>query len=85
MEIHPLKNQIYLKLDEVRAGVLDTSSRMTAVESAEVLGVGEGIDNIKKGDRVFVKAWALDNVDYKGQKYVFCNLETNGILAIINE
>lgn len=85
MKIQPLKGIVYLKIDEAKAGVLDTSSRQSAVEFAEVLEVGEGITNIKKGDKVFVKSWALDQISHNDVKYFFCALDTNGILAIVRQ
>ena len=83
MIIQPLNNIIYIKIDEPKAGVLNTSSRPSAIEYAEVLDVGEGVSNIKKGDNIFVKAWAIDIINYQEKKYHFVNLETNGILAVI--
>lgn len=35
------------------------------------------------GDHVFVKAWAIDIINYQDKKYYFCNLDTNGVLAIV--
>lgn len=101
MIIEPRPNIVQLKIDDVKAGVLDTSSKQTAVEFAEVLAVGEEINEIcsstrhtgaqcmelhgkiKIGDKVFVKAWAIDIVTHNDIKYYFCNLDTNGILAIV--
>lgn len=85
MKIKPLGNQIYLKIEEAKAGVLNTSSRETAVEYAEVIEVGEGVKSVKKGDKVFVKAWSIDIINHNDKKYHFVNLDTNGILAIVNE
>lgn len=94
MKIKPLKNIIYLKLNQVKAGALDISSRESAVEYAEVLAVGgEEEDRIKdlvysqpilkKGDKVFVKSWAIDIITHEDEKYHFVNIESGGILAIV--
>lgn len=83
MKVKPLQNTVYLKIDEARAGVLDTSSRSSAVEYAEVLAIGEGVKSLKVGDKVFVKAWAVDIVDHGDKKYYFVNLDTNGVLAVV--
>ncbi len=83
MKIKPLKGIIYIKTDVPTAGDLLTVSRDSAVEFAEVLEVGEGITNIKKGDKVFVKAWAVDTVTHNDEIYRFVALETNGILAVV--
>lgn len=85
MKIEPLKNQIYLKMDKVSVGALDTSSYKSAIEFAEVLAVGKGVENIKKGDKVFVKGWAIDIITYKDITYHFVNIETGGVLAKVNE
>lgn len=85
MTITPLRNTIYLKIDSPKVGDLDMASRDTAVEYAEVISVGDGVTSLKKGDRVFVKAWAVDIVQHEDKKYYFCNLDTNGILAIIKK
>lgn len=83
MKIKPLKNIVYIKLEEVIAGALVTSSRESAVEYGEVLAVGEGVTSLKKGDTVFVKAWAIDNVFHEDTRYCFVNIESGGILAIV--
>lgn len=81
--IKPLNNMVQLGIQEIQAGVLDTSSRDTAVEYAEVLSVGESVTNLKVGDKVFVKAWAVDIINHEDNKYYFCDITSNGILAII--
>jgi co-chaperonin GroES (HSP10) len=83
MQIKPLKGIVYLKVEEARAGTLITESYTSAVEYAEVLAVGEGVDNIKKGDKVFVKAWAVDTITHDDKTYRFVAIDTNGILAVI--
>lgn len=84
MKIRPLKNTVYLKIDKPQAGVLDTSSRNSAVEVAEVVEVGEGVD-IKVGSKVFVKSWGIDIVDHGDVKYHFVNLDTNAVLAVVED
>jgi len=85
MTIKPLGNNIQLKIEEAKAGALITSSRDSAVEYAEVISVPEECNYVKVGDKVFVKAWAVDIIQHNDQKYYFCNVETNGILAVVNE
>lgn len=84
MKIKPLKNIIYLKLDEARAGALVTSSRESAVEYAEVLQVGEGVTQVKKGDKVFIKSWAADIISHNDEKFYFVNQETGGLIAVVS-
>lgn len=83
MKIQPLKGIVHLKIDEAKAGDLVTSSRSSAVEYAEVVAVGEGVTSVKKGDKVFVKAWGIDNVFHDDVKYYFVAIDTNAILAIV--
>lgn len=86
MTIIPQQNLVQLKIDEVTAGVLDTSSKETAVECAEIIALGKWADkegSLKVGDKVFVKAWAIDIITFEDKKYYFCNIETGGILAVV--
>ncbi len=91
MKIIPLDNQVYLKFNEAHAGILDTSSRESAVEYAEVLAVPAHDcekDKCKywkyhKGDHVFVKSWAVDHIYHEGKHYTFVDITTGGIKAVI--
>lgn len=84
MTIEPIGNNIQLKVEEAKAGVLDTSSRSSAVEYGEVLAVGEEVKlKVKKGDKVFFKSWAADIITHEDKRYIFVNGESGGILAII--
>lgn len=76
---------VQLKFEEATAGVLDTSSRDSAVEYAEVIAKGESeaTNVVQPGDHVFVKAWAVDIVDHEGKKFYFCDITSNGILAVV--
>ena len=83
MKIKPAKNKVYLKLEVPKVGGLDISSRPTAMEVAEVIDVGEGITEFKKGDKIMVKSWAVDVIDYQDQKYYFIDIDSKGICAIM--
>ena len=83
MKIHPQPNIIYLKTEEVKVGVLDTSSKTSAIEYAEVLAIAEDVNGIKVGDMIFVKSWGIDSIFYENKWYRFVNLETNAVLAVI--
>lgn len=84
MKIKPSAGIVYIKIDEAQAGVLDTSSRSSAVEFAEVIAVGDGIDHLKKGDKIFVKSWGVDIIQHNDVKYHFIAVETNAILAVVS-
>ncbi len=85
MKIYPLDNMVQLQVEEASAGVLDTSSRNSAVEYGEVLAVGGNIVNIKKGDHVFVKSWAIDIITHNEKRYFFVNVDTHGIVAVVKD
>jgi len=85
IKIKPQPHIVYIKTEEAHAGILDTSSRESAVECAEVIGVGEDCGTIKKGDTIFYKSWGVDSVFHQDKRYNFINVQTGAILAIINE
>lgn len=85
MKIKTLGNRIQLKIDEVEAGGLDTSSMMTAVEFGTVLDIGEDVTlKIKKGDKVFFKSWAVDIITHQSKRYFFISEDTKGLCAIVS-
>ena len=80
--IEPMPGIVYLKVEAVEAGVLDTSSRDSVVEVAEVLAVGADCGDLKKGDKLHVKlSWASDVVMDNGIRYVYVAMDTNAILS----
>lgn len=83
LKIQPLAGIIQIDIPQANAGILDTSMRSSAVEFAEVIAVGDGYNLIKKGDKIFFKAWAVDIVDHQDKKYYFINVKTDGILAVV--
>lgn len=89
MLIQPLGNLVQLDIKEATAGVLDTSSRDTAVEVATVVNVGYLVKANaaypQVGDKVFVKAWAVDIINHEDKKYYFVDITSNGILAVIKD
>ncbi len=84
-KIQPAKNKVYLKIEEPKVGVLDTSSRPSAVEVAEVIAVGDNVEGIKKGDILMYKSWGIDIIDWDGKKYHFIDIDTKAICAIIKK
>lgn len=84
MKITPLSNLVQLDIKEAQAGVLDTSSRDSAVEYAEVIAIGDKVTELAIGDKVFVKAWAVDIITHEEQKFYFVDINSNGILAKVN-
>lgn len=83
MKINPQPGIVYLKTEEPKVGSLNITGKPSGIEYAEVLEVGSGITTLKKGDHIFVKAWAIDTITYLGETYRFVALETNGVLATV--
>lgn len=83
MKIQPLNGIIQLKIDEAHAGALDLTSRHSAIEYGEVIAIGEGVNRVKVGDKVFFKAWAVDIINKDDVRYCFIAQDTNGLLAIV--
>jgi co-chaperonin GroES (HSP10) len=80
-----LGTRIMIKVDEPKAGVLDSSSMNVAKEVGEVIGVGDGaadLYHIKVGDRVMFKSWAVDIITNDGEKYYFIDMATGGVCAV---
>jgi len=90
MKIKPIGKVIYLKLDTVQEVggknvSLDTSSKKTTREFAEVLAVGPDVLTVKVGDYVFVKARAIDQITHDKKEYFFTNEDANGLCAVISQ
>ena len=86
MKILSFSEQIYIKIEKPTIGVLQTT-KDSSVECAEVLAVPNKSYkkdyNIKVGDKIFVKAWAIDTINYEDKVYNFVNVSSGGIMAII--
>lgn len=88
MTINPIGKVIYLKLDTVEeiggsAVSLDTSSKKTTRELAEVLAIGPDVTKVKVGDRLMVKAWAVDEIVQDKVSYFFTSEDRDGICAVV--
>lgn len=86
MKIVTLGSRIQLKVDEPKIGVLMTESMPTAIECAEVIGIGEKVTlPLKKGDKIIYKSWSVDICSIENKKYYFIDETTKGICAIIEK
>ena len=90
MNIKPFAGKIHIKLDKPSAGGLDLSSKPTAVEYAEVIGVSIWyIDTVKQilkvGDKIFVKAWGIDVITHNGETYYFVDADSKAICATVTD
>lgn len=80
IKIEPGPGIIYMKYEKPTLAGMEIPSSV-AIEFGEVIAVGEGVKNWKPGDKLFVKSWATDIVNYEGIEYRFVNEATGGILA----
>ena len=83
MKIQPIANKIMLEIEEPKAGALETSSLNVAKEKGKVIGVGELVTSVKKGDTVFFKSWAVDIITDEGQRHYFIDEESKGLCAVV--
>jgi co-chaperonin GroES (HSP10) len=84
MKIYPLGDKILLKLESAKIGNMATDSMKTGVEWGEVLACGPDVSPlIKPGDKIFVKAWSIDTIDYEGKHYVFTSEKLKGVCALV--
>ncbi len=76
MKIKTLGNKIRIKIPANSAGGLNLDSMTTAVEYGEVIDIGDLGDSspFSIGDTILFKAWAIDIIDYEGEKYYFLDL-----------
>lgn len=84
MKLKPLSNEVQIKIDEAKAGVLNMESTQTAVEFGEIVALGENVKGLKVGQKIAFKAWSVDIVSIDGKRYYFINMDTNGIKATIS-
>lgn len=85
MKVLPIGDQIFLDIEKAKLGAIDTSAMKTGMEWATIKEVGLDVKNpqIKKGEKVFVKAWSVDIILYEGKDYYFTSEERKGIVAIL--
>jgi len=83
MKIKPTKNHIQLEIDEAKAGALSMESMVTAVEIGKIIAIGDEVSDLKVGQKVLFKAWAVDIVTVDGKRYYFLDLNTGGLKATL--
>jgi hypothetical protein len=75
---------ILVKAEDATAGVLDTSSRSSAVEKGEVLMVADDVSWVKKGDIVHYKGWGVDIIQEDGERLYYIDIETRAVKGVLN-
>lgn len=84
MKIVTLGKRIRLKIDEPKAGALDTSAMSVAKETGTVMGLGDDVTlPLKVGDRIQFKSWAVDIITDGTDKYYYISQDSDGICAKI--
>lgn len=83
MKIIPAPNHVYIKIEIPKAGVLNVSSKPSAIEYAEVLEVGKDVMSVKKGDMILFKSWAVDIISKEDETYHFIDITSGGIKAVV--
>ena len=80
-KIIPYKNKIQVEMLSLKSA-LQTEIK---IEKAKVLAVGEGVQGIKKGDILYIKAWAIDLIQDGQNEYCFVSADNDALCAIIRE
>lgn len=83
--IQPIGKNIYIQMDEVKkVGNLVTENKRTIHESGKVIAIGKDVTlDLKPGDTILVKGWAIDSITYDKQDYFFINEDSGAICAVI--
>lgn len=85
LKIKPQPLEVLVKVDEAQAGALNMESVKSAVEFGTVMAIGDEVKSVKVGKKIMFKAWSTDIVNVDGVRYIFINVETNGIKGTIND
>lgn len=84
MKIFPFEGYIQIEIPTSKVGSLDLREGTTVQELGIVKAISKSIDSdLKVGDKIFFKSWAVDIITYDDKKYYFINMKSGGITAII--
>lgn len=83
MRITPLNNKVLIQIDEPKVGMLDISSKKSALEKGEIIEANPLCDFLKKGDKILFKAWAVDLLTVEGETYYFIDFDSPGLCGKI--
>jgi co-chaperonin GroES (HSP10) len=83
MKIKPIGSRIQIEIDEPKAGALETSSLNVAKEKGKVVAIGQFVNDVKVGDEILFKGWAVDIITDNGKRYYFIDEESKGLCAVL--
>lgn len=82
--ITPRADKILVEVEELKPkGGIILARDDLVIERATVISVGPDVKEIKVGDKVLYKTWALDTVEIGDEKYPF--LSEEHVLAVYAE
>jgi co-chaperonin GroES (HSP10) len=85
MKIQPATNKLLIQAERPIVGALTTTNREVAIEVAEVLEIGKGVEEYSKGDKIIFKSYGLASVEYNGKFYRFIDVTAGAIQGKIHE
>lgn len=76
----PLRNKIQLDIEEQKIGAVQSDA---IAEWGTVVAVGPDVSlQVKKGDKIYFKAWAVDIITVGEDKHYFISDDSDAICAV---
>lgn len=87
MTIKPLKNQVHVEIElkevvNIDPVTMESKGQTVISEVATVVSTGEDVSNIKAGDKVAFKGYALNEVHVNQETKIYF-LDVENVLAIV--
>lgn len=83
--IIPFPTKIFIELDQMEMGVFNVDGQNRVNESGTVVAVGKDVKGIKRGDKIFAKAWGLDMCQVDGKDYYVGDIDSKSLLATLTK
>ena len=81
MIVTPIGKNILIKLNQIKDGAFDTSSKKAIQEYGEIIAIGDEVIKLKVGDKIFFKGWQTDIITKDGEEFVFVIEGSEGLKA----